>query len=101
MKILVVGVTGGLGFKIGAGLVRQGHEVRGLVRASSTKGEELQRAGIETAPGDLRDAASLDAACHGVEVVIATATAIISAGAGNSLAAVDRAGYRALVAAAA
>jgi uncharacterized protein YbjT (DUF2867 family) len=36
-----------------------------------------------------------------MEVVVSTATAIISAGSGNSLAAVDRAGHRALLAAAA
>lgn len=101
MKILVVGVTGALGFRIGEGLVRQGHKVCGLVRASSGKVGELQRAGIEVIQGDLRDADSLDAACRGMEVVVSTATAIISAGSGNSLAAVDRAGYRSLIAAAA
>ena len=55
---------------------------------------------MEVFPGDLKDAASLDAATRGMTVIVSTATAVISAGPGNSLAAVDRDGHKALLAAA-
>ena len=100
MNVLVVGATGKLGFRICAGLIRNGHKVRGLVRAGSTRAGELSQAGVEVFHGDLKDAASLDAACRGMNVIVSTATAVVSAGSGNSLAAVDRDGHKALLTAA-
>lgn len=97
MNVLVVGATGQLGFRICAGLIRNGHRVRGLTRAGSARTGELKQAGVEVFHGDLKDAASLDAATRGMQVIVSTATAIMSAGAGNSLAAVDRDGHKALL----
>lgn len=100
MNVLVVGATGQLGFRICAGLSKNGHKVRGLTRAGSARAGELQQAGVEVFHGDLKDAASLDAATRGIQVIVSTATAVVSAGPGNSLAAVDRDGHKALLAAA-
>ncbi|HMI84778.1 MAG TPA: SDR family oxidoreductase [Polyangiaceae bacterium] len=100
MKVLVVGATGLLGTNVCKRLTERGHTVVGLVRSGSPKQAELRKIGVEVRFGDLLDAASLDAGCAGVEGVIATATAIVSKGSGNSLAAVDGKGYTALIAAA-
>lgn len=100
MKVLVVGATGQLGSRICAGLTRNGHSVRGLVRPSSAQTDQLRQLGIQVSLGDLKDPVSLDAATQGIDVIVSTATAIMSRGAGNSLAAVDRDGHKALLAAA-
>jgi uncharacterized protein YbjT (DUF2867 family) len=100
MNVLVVGATGQLGFRICTGLIRNGHQVRGLTRAGSPRTAELQQAGVAVFPGDLKDAASLDAATRGIQVIVSTATAVVSGGTGNTLAAVDRDGHQALLAAA-
>jgi len=100
MDTLVVGATGLVGSEIARRLKALGHRVVGLVRPGSAKARGLSAAGIETRVGDLRDPASLRAACEGVEAVISTATAVTSGGAGNSLTAVDRDGHRGLLEAA-
>ncbi len=100
MNVLVVGATGQLGFRICAGLIRNGHQVRGLTRMGSARSGELKQAGVEVFHGDLKDVASLDAATRGMQIIVSTATAIVAGGAGNSLAAVDRDGHKALLAAA-
>ena len=100
MNVLVVGATGLLGTEIAKRLVAKGHRVCGLVRPQSPKEEALRALGVEVRHGDLRAPDTLEAACVGMEVVVSTATAITSAGAGNSLAAVDQAGYESLLAAA-
>lgn len=76
--ILVVGATGLVGGDICRRLTARGESVRALVRASSdlVKGEALRDAGVEVVVGDLRDRASLDAACVGVSAVIETAAAM-------------------------
>jgi len=72
--VLVAGATGSLGSRIAKGLRARGDEVRALVRPGSN-GEALERAGVSLAFGDLRDPATLDAACAGVDIVISTASA--------------------------
>jgi uncharacterized protein YbjT (DUF2867 family) len=74
-----------------------GRRVAGLVRPGSTNGVAP---GVDVRHGDLRDGPSLEAACRGVEAIVSTATAVTAGGKGNSLAAVDRAGYQTLIAAA-
>ena len=76
--ILVVGATGTVGGQICRRLVEENQHVRALVRASSDAEtvDALKAAGIEIVPGDLRDGASLDAACRGVDAVITTASAM-------------------------
>lgn len=93
--ILVVGATGQVGTAIVRKLVAGGRPVRALVRRTS-KFQHLQGPGVELAFGDLRDPASLDAACQGAEVVIATANAIVPQGP-SSFQAVEGKGYQNLI----
>lgn len=53
--------------------------------------------GVEVVRGDLRDRASLDAACRGVETVISTVSMIVTAQPGDSFDDTDNAGTRALI----
>ena len=71
---LVAGATGSLGGKIVRELLARGRPVRALIR------DPAQRAGLEalgatTVLGNLRQPATLAAACEGVDVVISTASA--------------------------
>jgi uncharacterized protein YbjT (DUF2867 family) len=100
MKILVVGATGLLGAEISRRLRAQGHQVAGLVRPSSPRERTVRGSDIEVRNGDLRDAASLAAACRGMDAVVSTATVVTSGGSGNSLAAVDSEGQARLIEAA-
>jgi NADH dehydrogenase len=53
--------------------------------------------GVELAEGDLRDRASLDAACRGADTVVSTVSMIVTGKEGDSFEATDDAGTRALV----
>ena len=75
--ILVVGATGQLGAAVVRKLVERGIPVRGLARTTSSY-QHLEREGVELAFGDLRDEASLFAACENVDKVIATANGSIN-----------------------
>ncbi|HEX4951287.1 MAG TPA: SDR family oxidoreductase [Blastocatellia bacterium] len=88
---LVVGATGFLGSDICRLLVQQGQPVRALVRTTSdpAKKAALQSLGIELVTGDLKDPASLAAACQGVSAVITTASVTISRQPDDSIQAVD------------
>lgn len=101
MTTLIVGATGLVGGKICRLLTSQGHPVRALVRktAEPTKVETLTKLGCALAYGDLRDPASLAAACQGVEAVIATASAMPFAykPGENDIATTDRQGMLDLV----
>jgi uncharacterized protein YbjT (DUF2867 family) len=93
--ILLAGGTGILGSAIAARLLDQGRPVRALVR-SVERAARLQERGAHLAVGDLRDAASLRAACEGATHVITTANAFMGRGS-ESVAAVDRQGNRNLI----
>lgn len=75
---LVVGATGMVGSEVCRRLVAQGKEVRALVRTSSDpiKVSNLRAMGVQAVLGDLRDRASLEIACKGVETVISTASSM-------------------------
>ena len=75
---LVVGATGILGSEICRLLTAEGKPVRGLVRATSdqAKVDKLKGYGAEIVHGDLRDRASLEAACQEVTAVISTVSAM-------------------------
>lgn len=94
--ILVVGATGQLGTAIVRRLVAANQPVRAFVRRGS-KYQHLQGPGVEFAFGDLRDASSVDAACKGVDVVMATATVILPHGRPYSFKSVDGDGYQTLI----
>lgn len=70
--ILIVGATGNLGSAVAKLLLERNERVRILVRGGKAH-EALERAGAQVVRGDLKDRASLDAACAGVDVVITTA----------------------------
>jgi NADH dehydrogenase len=93
--VLVVGATGQLGTAVVRRLAGRGARVRAFARRASAHGH-LGGAGIELAFGDLRDPASLDAACHGAETVVATANAVVPGG-GGGFAEAEDAGYRNLI----
>jgi len=80
--ILVCGATGNLGGAITRMLLAQGKQVRVLVRPPSNY-LPLAEAGAELAFGDLKDRASLDAACRGVETVLTTANSAQRGGEDN------------------
>lgn len=89
--ILVVGATGLLGGMITQQLLQREHNVRILVRHNSpaaelakqglgTPAQTLIDAGAQPVYGDLKDRASLDEACAGIETVITTANSILRGG---------------------
>ena len=100
--ILVVGSTGFLGSDICRRLVERGQSVWALVRktSDSTKVDYLKALGVQIVMGDLQDRASLDAACASINIVITTATAVLSQQPNDSIEATDREGQLSLVAAA-
>jgi uncharacterized protein YbjT (DUF2867 family) len=93
--VLIVGATGQLGTAVLRRLVKSERPVRALIRPSSPHGH-LEGPGVEIALGDLRDTASLDAACRGVGCVVATANAVIPRGR-SSFREVEQEGYRNLI----
>lgn len=93
--ILVVGSTGLLGGMVVRKLLATGKTTRVLVRSGST-----DIAGAEPVRGDLKDRASLDAACAGVTAVITTANSA-QRGGDDNVATVDLEGNAALIDAAA
>jgi uncharacterized protein YbjT (DUF2867 family) len=95
--ILVVGATGLLGTEICRRLRERGRDVRALVRAGSPREYMLRGFGVEIATGDLRDRASLVAACRDVDAVISTATAMGAKDRGLTLNDIDRKGQLRLV----
>ena len=108
--ILIVGATGILGGMITQRLLEAGKEVRILVRHNSpaeemakqrmaTSPQLLIEAGAQPVYGDLKDRASLDQACQGIETVITTANSAMRGGEDN-VDTVDRHGNRNLIEAA-
>jgi 2-alkyl-3-oxoalkanoate reductase len=70
MKALVTGGGGFLGLYIVEQLLADGFEVRSFSRSSY---ESLTRLNVEHVSGDLRDAAAVERACEGADVVFHTA----------------------------
>jgi len=101
---LIIGATGMVGSEICRLLSAAGKPTRALVRPTSDpeKVEQLKRLGVTLIQGDLRDAASLKAACQGVRAVITTASSMPFAyqPGVNSPQITDQDGYLSLVAAA-
>jgi NADH dehydrogenase len=75
---LVIGATGMVGTEVCRALVETGKPATALVRPSAepVKVRSLEALGVTIVRGDLRDRASLDAACQGARTVITTASAM-------------------------
>jgi Predicted nucleoside-diphosphate-sugar epimerases len=97
--ILVVGASGYLGGYTIRRLLAVGRRVRAASR-DRQKLVELQSSGAELVQADLVDRRSLDAACDGVDAVLAASHSLLGTGKYSS-AAVDEAGHLALIDAAA
>jgi NADH dehydrogenase len=96
-KILIVGATGQLGTAVLQRLTHSERAVRAFVRPTSPRGA-IETTSAELAFGDLRDAASVEAACRGVDTVIATANAVVPRGS-ETFEETEGLGYRQLIAA--
>ncbi len=92
---LVVGATGDLGGNITRMLLARRDPVRILVRPASNY-KPLAEAGAQVVLGDLKDRASLDSGCEGIEAVITTATSAKRGGDDNPQT-VDLEGNRSLI----
>lgn len=100
--ILVVGATGLLGSQICKRLAQTKESIRALTRTGTSpeKIQALQKAGVEVVTGDLKEIASLSAACQNVSTVISTASSTFSRQDGDSIETVDRFGQLNLITAA-
>lgn len=96
--ILVVGATGQLGTAITRKLVAAHQPVRTFVRRTAEH-RYLHALGVELAFGDLRDPATVQAACQGVTTIITTANGVIQRK-GDSIKTIDGDGNANLIAAA-
>jgi uncharacterized protein YbjT (DUF2867 family) len=96
---LVVGATGLLGSEICRLLATEGKTTRALVRTTSeqSKVAELESLNIEIVFGDLKQRASLEAACQGADAVISTASSTLSRQEGDSIQTVDLEGQLNLI----
>ena len=91
-----------LGGEICRILAGQRLPVRALIRKTSNpeRVARLKNLGVEVVPGDVKDRASLAAACRGATAVISTASSTISRQGGDSIESVDREGQLNLIEAA-
>ena len=96
---LVVGATGMVGGEVCRLLAGSNAAIRALVRRTSDpeRTAALARDGVELAVGDVRDPATLKAACHGVRAVVSTASCTLSRQPGDSIDTVDRQGQLNLI----
>ena len=93
--VLVVGASGQLGTRLVQQLSAARRPARALVRASSRQ-QHLRLPHVDIVHADLTDPASLDAAVQGAGAVIASANAVAPLN-GSRFAAVEDAGYAALI----
>jgi uncharacterized protein YbjT (DUF2867 family) len=80
--VLVAGGTGRLGSVVGAKLLAEGRRVRVMTRTPA-KAAALAQLGAEVVVADLRDPASVRAACRGVDHVVAASQALSGKGSNN------------------
>ena len=97
--ILVAGATGVLGSEIVRNLLSRGEKVRAMTRKTSKPEavDRLRTAGAEIVVADLKEPASLAAACKGVDGVISSVTSVTTAQPGDSFEATDGKGTISLI----
>lgn len=69
MRVLVTGITGRIGANLAAGLLKQGHRVRGLVWPRDSRVGKLEGLDLELLQGSLTEPQDVRRAVDGVEVV--------------------------------
>lgn len=69
MRILVTGATGYIGGRLVPRLIDEGHDVRVVVRRPERLRDVPWAGGVEVVDGDLTDAAAVDRAMRGIDVV--------------------------------
>ena len=102
-RIMIVGATGGTGRQLVAQALERGYEVTAFVRDPSRLPTDHPR--LTIIPGDVLDAAAVEAAMHGQEAVLSALghkrflypTRILSQGTGNILRAMATHGVRRFV----
>jgi putative NADH-flavin reductase len=67
MKIALIGITGNVGTRLAAELIRRGHQVTGIARSPS---KAAARPGLSLKEGDVKDEAKLTQLLRGHDVVI-------------------------------
>lgn len=99
---LIVGATGLVGGEICRRLSANNKPVRALARPTgdASRIDELRASGAEVVMGDLKDPASIEAACAGADAVLSTASSMLSRQSGDTIDGVDRIGQLQLVEAA-
>lgn len=97
--ILVAGATGVLGSEIVRNLLARGEKVRAMTRKTSKPEtvDRLRKAGAEIVVADLKEPASLAAACKAVDGVISSVTSITTAQPGDSFETTDGKGTISLI----
>lgn len=79
-RVLITGAAGLVGAALARTLAGRGYRVRGLVRTRDQRSAELERAGVEVSPGDIRDDAAVADAVAGMEIVYNLAGVVRPAG---------------------
>ncbi len=99
---LIVGATGLVGGEICRRLSAEKKPVRAMVRPTGDESriDELRASGAELVTGDLKDPASIQAACAGATTVLSTASSMLSRQPGDTIDGVDRIGQLQLIEAA-
>jgi UDP-glucose 4-epimerase len=69
MRILITGITGRIGANLAAALVREGHQVRGLVWPRDPRTDKLKSLDLELRYGSLTEPADVQAAVDGVDAI--------------------------------
>ena len=69
MKVLITGITGRIGANLARTFLQAGHTVRGLVWPADRRREKLAGLDVELIEGNLAEAADIQRAVEGMEVV--------------------------------